>query len=184
MQKVIFVTDGDAIACKAIIRATKTLSIGHVILSGGNPTCCSYEDLLKKVKASEYPITVVLFDDAGQVEIGKGETLMKQLAEEEEMDIIGALAVSSADRSADWTRVDVSIDRNGQLVSQGVDKEGIPDLEDHKVHGDTVYVLDQLDIKTVVGIGDLGKMAGRDDPHKGAKITTKALKLIIERSAK
>jgi len=52
VQKVIFVTDGDAIACKAIIRATKTLSIGHVILSGGNPTCCSYEDLLKKVKAS------------------------------------------------------------------------------------------------------------------------------------
>jgi len=36
VQKVIFVTDGDAIACKAIIRATKTLSIGHVILSGSD----------------------------------------------------------------------------------------------------------------------------------------------------
>jgi stage V sporulation protein AE len=34
----------------------------------------------------------------------------------------------------------------------------------------------------VVGIGDIGKMDGSDDPDRGAPLTTRALKEILSRS--
>jgi stage V sporulation protein AE len=37
-------------------------------------------------------------------------------------------------------------------------------------------------VPVVIGIGDIGKMDGADDVKKGAPLTTKALRTIMERS--
>ena len=50
------------------------------------------------------------------------------------------------------------------------------------MYGDTVYCLDELDVPIVVGIGDIGKMAGKDDYESGSPITKQAVELILERS--
>ncbi|PMU54581.1 stage V sporulation protein AE, partial [Pseudomonas sp. GP01-A3] len=39
-----------------------------------------------------------------------------------------------------------------------------------------------LNIPLVIGIGDIGKMGGRDDIEKGSPITRKAIEYILERS--
>ncbi|QQK75960.1 stage V sporulation protein AE [Salicibibacter cibarius] len=180
-KRIIYVTDGDAAAAKAVAAATKTIGIGCLTFSGGNPTNCTYEELLKRIMKTKDEITVLLFDDAGQPYEGRGETLMVRLASEEGINVIGALAVASTERSGDWTSVDVSVDRYGKLSEQGVDKEGFRDIEENRIHGDTVYCLDQLSIPVIVGIGDLGKMGGRDDPKRDAPVTETALRVIIER---
>ncbi|QQK79811.1 stage V sporulation protein AE [Salicibibacter cibi] len=180
-KQIIYVTDGDAAAAKAVATATKTIGIGCLTLSGGNPTNCTYEQLLKSINETTDEIIVLLFDDAGQPYEGRGETLMIRLANEKEINVIGALAVASTERSGDWTKVDVSVDRYGKLSERGVDKEGFRDIEENRIHGDTVYCLDQLPIPVIVGIGDLGKMGGRDDSKRGAPVTATALQVIIER---
>ena len=43
-------------------------------------------------------------------------------------------------------------------------------------------ILNDLEVPVVVGIGDIGKMNGADDYHYGAKVTTRALLEIINRS--
>lgn len=180
-KRIIYVTDGDAAAAKAAAAATKTIGIGCLTLSGGNPTNCTYEQLLKSIMETEDEITVLLFDDAGQSYEGSGEAHMVRLASEKGIKVIGALAVASTERTGDWTKVDVSVDRYGKLSERGVDKEGFRDIEENRIHGDTVYCLDQLSIPVIVGIGDLGKMGGRDDPKRGAPVTATALQVIIER---
>ena len=65
-------------------------------------------------------------------------------------------------------KVHVSIDREGELTEYGVDKHGLPEMEPHKMSGDTVYCLDSLQLPIVVGIGDIGKMGRKDDLSKGS----------------
>ncbi|QDI89900.1 stage V sporulation protein AE [Salicibibacter halophilus] len=180
-KRIIYVTDGDAAAARAVTTAAKSIGIGCLTLSAGNPTTCTYEQLLESIAEVSGEIAVLLFDDAGQAYEGRGEELMVRLANEEGIKVIGALAVASTERSGDWTKVDVSVDRYGKLSEWGVDKEGFRDIEENRVHGDTVYSLDQLSIPVIVGIGDLGKMGGRDHPKRGAPVTATALQVIIER---
>ncbi len=96
--------------------------------------------------------------------------------------VLGALAVASSTHSSEWTHVDISIDRYGELTEFGVDKEGVRDLEIGRLNGDTVHILDELNLPIVVGIGDIGKMAGLDSVSRGSPTTKKAIELIIERS--
>ncbi|SDI30232.1 stage V sporulation protein AE [Natribacillus halophilus] len=182
VKQVIYITDGDTAAAKAVETATKTIGLECVSLSGGNPTYGTYEQLLESIIATSYERIAVLFDDAGEAYEGRGEDFMVRLAREEEIELIGALAVASAERSGDWTKVDISVDRYGYLTEWGVDKEGFRDIEEYRIHGDTVYCLDQLQIPLIIGIGDLGKMGGRDAPKRGSPVTKTALELIIERS--
>ena len=35
-------------------------------------------------------------------------------------------------------------------------------MEEGRLYGDTVYSIDELDVPIVVGIGDIGKMEGKD----------------------
>lgn len=181
-RKVIYVTDGDGAAVKAVAAATKKLGMHCLMLSGGNPTSHSYEELRTQIHESPAAVTVILFDDAGAAYEGKGEAMMVRLTQDDDVEVIGALAVASAERSGDWTHVHVSVDRYRNLEARGVDKEGFVDIENHRVHGDTVYTLDRLNIPLIVGIGDLGKMGGRDDVRKGSPVTQTALQLILERS--
>ena len=124
----------------------------------------------------------VLFDDSGLQGEGPGETAMKYVAVHPAIEVLGVIAVASKTHYAEWTRVDVSIDAEGELTEYGVDKHGVKELDVKRMNGDTVYCLDQLDVPIIVGIGDIGKMNRKDDVEKGSPITMKAVELILERS--
>ena len=68
------------------------------------------------------------------------------------------MAVASNTHHWEWARVDVSVDRNGNLTEYGVDKFGLPDGEIGRISGDTIYCLDDLNVPVIVGVGDIGKM--------------------------
>ena len=80
--------------------------------------------------------------------------------------------------------MDVSIDRSGELTEHGVDKHGVRDIEIGRIDGDTVYVLDELDLPVIVGVGDIGKMDGQDTVEKGCPITRQAVDILLERSTR
>ncbi len=181
-KNVIVITDGDAYARNAIDYLAKRIGGTCLTDLAGNPTQVTKDDLLQAIKVAEEEPIYVLFDDAGVPGVGLGEKVLVELAKEPYVDIIGAIAVASHTRSLEWSRFDFAIDGEGELVPYGVDKEGVPEMEIGRISGDTVYCLDQLDIPTIVAIGDIGKMRGKDDLDKGAPITRKAIELILERA--
>lgn len=183
-KRVIVVTDGDESARKVVEFVAKEIGGRCITNSWGNPSRLSGRELVKLIQKTPYDPVLVMFDDCGFTEEGPGEEAMRYVVECEEFNIIGAIAVASKTHSSEWTKVDVSIDRNGNLTEYGVDKFGLADVEVGRINGDTVYNLDQLEIPFIVGIGDIGKMAGKDEVEKGAPITKKAVELILERSRK
>lgn len=178
--QVIVVTDGDQVAQKAVETAAASLNLRTISSSGGNPTPLSGKELADLVRqAASYPV-VVMFDDRGKSGLGKGESSLLEFAQEEDIEIIGVLAVASNCRNPDAVSVLFSIDRNNQLVPEGVDKYGYRHThEENAVYGDTLAVLRIIDVP-VVGIGDIGKMDGHDDVMLGVPITRKALEEILK----
>nr|WP_273841047.1 stage V sporulation protein AE [Halalkalibacter alkalisediminis] len=181
-RKVILVTDGDEHARKVVELAAEEIGGRCISYSWGNPTPISGEEIVSLILQTPYDPVLVMFDDCGQREMGLGEKAMQHVALHPQIDVLGAIAVASSTHSSEWTHVDVSIDRYGNLTEFGVDKEGLPDLEIGRINGDTVYILDELDLPVVVGVGDIGKMAGFDTIKKGAPITKQAVEIILERS--
>ncbi|GGD00069.1 stage V sporulation protein AE [Pontibacillus salipaludis] len=181
-KKVIVITDGDEYARKAIDYLAGEVGGTSLAQYSANPTTASSEEIIKAVnRAKEEPVYVLL-DDAGIQGVGPGERVLLDLAKESSITIIGAIAVASHTRYREWSRFTFAIDRKGEIVAQGVDKEGEREMEIGRISGDTVYSLDELDIPTVVAIGDIGKMYGQDDLKKGVPITRKAIELILERA--
>lgn len=86
---------------------------------------------------------------------------MRYLWAREDIHVLGAVAVASQTHSSEWSNVHFSIDRYGEVTHLGVDKEGLADLEVNRINGDTVYILDELKLPVVIGIGDIGKMRGQ-----------------------
>lgn len=182
MHQVIFITDGDLATKKVLEYVAIELNCRVISASYGNPTSIDNEELVACVlRAPEVPI-LIMFDDCGIREKGPGEKAMTYLAKHEEIEVIGAVAVASVTHAREWTHVDVCIDRFGERTAHGVDKEGLQELEIGRINGDTVSILDELEIPYVVGIGDIGKMARFDDVKRGAPITKKAIASILERS--
>lgn len=181
-RKVILVTDGDEHARKVVELAAEEIGGRCISYSWGNPTPISGEEIVSLILQTPYDPVLVMFDDCGQRDMGLGEKAMQHVAMHPQIDVLGAIAVASSTHSSEWTHVDVSVDRYGNLTEFGVDKEGLPDLEIGRINGDTVYILDELDLPVVVGVGDLGKMAGFDTIKKGAPITKQAVEIILERS--
>ncbi|RBW70364.1 stage V sporulation protein AE [Bacillus taeanensis] len=183
-KRVILFTDGDHYALKAVEHVAKEIGGRCITMSAGNPTLLSGSEIVKLIhKASDDPI-FVLFDDAGFKGEGRGEAAMRYVATHPSLEVLGAVAVASRTSASEWTKVDVSIDRFGNLTEHGVDKSGLADLEVGRIDGDTVSVLDELALPIVIGIGDLGKMAGKDSVEEGAPITKKAVEVLLERSGK
>lgn len=181
-KKIIIITDGDESAKKAVERVASDIGGTCISASWGNPTTISNKELVKLIEnATKEPI-LVMFDDCGYRMEGPGEMAMRYVAEHDNFEVIGAIAVAASTHYMEWTHVDVSIDRFGNLTEFGVDKNGLPDLEIGRINGDTVYILDELNIPIIVGIGDIGKMAGHDMVERGAPITRKAVQIILERS--
>lgn len=181
-KNVILITDGDQYAFRAIRHVAKKIGGRCISQSAGNPTPLTGEELLRFVKETPYDPVLVMADDCGYRGEGPGEKVIRYLAASPDIHVLGAVAVASNTGFREWTRVDVSIDRGGELSPFGVDKNGVPDIELGRMDGDTVYVLDELDLPVIVGVGDIGKMDGQDTAEKGYPVTEKAIDLVLERS--
>ncbi|MFD1738801.1 stage V sporulation protein AE [Bacillus salitolerans] len=181
-RKVILVTDGDEYALRAVEYVSNKIGGRCISQSQGNPTLLSGKQLVNLIIQTPYDPVFVLFDDCGYIGEGAGEHALLYVANHEQIEVVGVIAVASNSHSIEWTKVDVCIDRFGELTEFGIDKGGLQELEVGRINGDTVYCLDQLDVPIIVGIGDIGKMAGRDDITKGCPITLKAVEVILERS--
>jgi len=175
-KRVILVTDGDENAQEAIIQACKNLGLYPLLSSAGNPTPLTGERLLWEIKQAPYDPVVVLLDDRGVVGEGKGERALEQLLLAESLDVLGVIAVASNTDRARGIEVTESVDRHGRVTRQPVDKYGEKEPPGHRfLEGDTSEILARFPEVKVIGVGDLGKMKGRDDPAHGAMITTRCL---------
>lgn len=181
-RRVILITDGDEYAKRAVEHVAREIGGRCITQSQGNPSVLTGEEIVKLIKKADHDPVLVMFDDSGLVGEGAGERALKYVARHEDIEVLGIVAVAAQTHQAEWTKVDVCIDREGELTPYGVDKFGIPELEVGRLNGDTVYSIDELDVPIVVGIGDVGKMAKKDSYEIGAPITKKAVELILERS--
>ena len=179
-KKVIIVTDGDNVARRSIEKATEQLGGRCISSSWGNPTILNGEKIAALVEKSHGEPIVVMVDDHGVAGEGKGETITEFLMNHPNIEVIGALAVASNSPYVEGISPEVSITSEGNIIEGAVDKDGHP--ADDLIYGDTVENLEELGIKHIIGIGDIGKMCGKDDLKKGVPVTLKALKEILSRN--
>lgn len=181
-RRVIIVTDGDEYAARTIEYVAAEIGGRAISQSQGNPTTLSGSQIVQLILQAINDPVFVMFDDCGLLGEGAGEVALKYVVEHPSIEVLGIIAVASKTHQTEWTKVDVSIDRFGELTEYGVDKSGLKDLEIGRISGDTVYCLDQLKVPIIVGIGDIGKMARKDSVKNGCPVTMKAVELILERS--
>ncbi|MFC3882785.1 stage V sporulation protein AE [Bacillus songklensis] len=181
-RRVIVITDGDEYARKTIEYVANQYGGRCISRSHGNPTTLSGPEIVNLILQTPYDPVFVMFDDSGFLGEGAGEQALKYVVNHEQIDVLGVIAVASKTHQNEWTRVDVSIDRYGELTEYGVDKSGIQEFEIGRINGDTVYCLDSLEVPIIVGIGDIGKMARKDHIKYGSPVTMKAVEVILERS--
>lgn len=183
-RQVILITDGDDYARRTVEKVAKDIGGRCISMSHGNPSHLSGPEIVRLIKKATNDPILVMFDDSGFMGEGAGEKALKYVANHRDIYVLGVIAVASNTRQHEWTRVDVCIDREGNLTPFGVDKHGLPELEIGRMNGDTVYCLDELDVPIIVGIGDIGKMSKHDHIDNGSPITKKAVEIILERSVK
>ncbi len=183
-RKVIIITDGDRVASKVVERVAKNIGGRAISLSAGNPTPVSGMEIADAVKETPYDPVLVMVDDCGSQEKASGENALEILANHPEIDVLGVVAVASNTSKVEGVPVDASITREGQVIPGPVDKDGLAESDGHhKVEGDTVDVINRLNIPVVIGIGDLGKMDDADLEEDGARITTIAVQEVLRRSS-
>lgn len=181
--RIIVVTDGDKNAQKAVEQAGRQLHLRTISASGGNPTPLTGVELVELIKETPRDPVLVMVDDCGNPNTGYGEEVLQYLGSNPEIEIIGVVAVASNAPYVDGVQVDFSIDRDCHMVDGPVFKDGLPEPEGHaRVEGDTVDVLNRMNVPIVVGIGDIGKMSGHDSVKKGCSVTTRAIQEILNRS--
>ncbi|WP_418792419.1 stage V sporulation protein AE [Phosphitispora sp. TUW77] len=184
-KRVIVVTDGDLVAGRTVQVAARNIGARFISLTTGNPTPILGSEVVNLIKQTPSDLVVIMVDDKGKNGPGKGETVFKHVAEDPDIDVIGAVAVASNTAFTEGVKVDCSVTCEGAVIDGPVNKLGIPERKGHKfLEGDTVDIINNLDIPVVIGTGDTGKMDFADDYHKGAPITTKALLEILNRSEK
>ena len=181
-RKVILITDGDEYAKRAIEVVAKEVGGRCISLSQGNPSVLKGPQIVALIKEAPTDPVLVMVDDSGFVGEGAGEKAMIYVSQHPDIELLGIIAVASKNRSREWTKVDVCIDRDGQLTEYGVDKFGVREMDIGRITGDTVYSIDFLHAPIVVGVGDVGKMSKIDHYSNGAPITRRAVELILERS--
>lgn len=182
-RKIIVLTDGDRVAKKVVEKVAQNVGGRAISLSAGTPTPLSGAEIVAEVKKTPYDPVLVMVDDCGSRHKGSGEKALEELAGDPELEIMGIIAVASDTAKVEGVPVETSVSREGKVISGPVDKNGNPEPEGHsKVEGDTVDVINRLQVPTVIGLGDLGKMDDADLVEEGAKITTLAVKEILKRS--
>ncbi|WP_207751786.1 stage V sporulation protein AE [Clostridium rhizosphaerae] len=178
-RRVIIVTDGDDIAKNAVEEAARNIGGRCISLSAGNPTILSGEKIIELIKIAKYDPVVVMVDDRGDIGMGYGEKVMYKIMKDEGIEVIGIVAVASNTAKAKGVMVDCSIDKYGNIINKAVDKYGNA-LLNRLLKGDTVNMLSSMKVKYIVGIGDPGKMDGKDNITIGAPIISKAMDEIIK----
>ncbi|MDQ0225037.1 stage V sporulation protein AE [Metabacillus niabensis] len=181
-RQVILITDGDEYAARTIEYIAAEVGGRVISRTQGNPTTLTGAEIVQLILQAKNDPVFVMFDDCGMLGEGAGETALKYVANHQDIEVLGIIAVASKSHQTEWTRVDVCIDRFGELTEYGVDKSGLKEHEIGRLNGDTVYCLDELNVPIIVGIGDIGKMARKDHVKNGCPITLKAVELILERS--
>ena len=181
-KRVILVTDGDGVAKKAVETAALRIGGRCISKSAGNPTPMSGRSIVELIRQTPYDPVVVMVDDKGHTGMGKGEMAIMEIAQSDDVEILGVIAVASNTEGVKGISIDFSVTRDGNIIENTVDKYG-KKSEGSMINGDTVDILDSIDVPVIVGVGDPGKMNGRDCCDKGAPIITKAMKEIMERSS-
>lgn len=180
-KKVIFVTDGDMVAMRAVEIAASNIGGRCISASAGNPTVLTGDEIVELIKRVDHDPVVVMVDDRGYKGKGAGERAMEIIMESDYVEILGVLAVSSKGKDCNRLKVSCSVTKEGKIIEDTVDKGG---NETHTgiVCGDTLSILREHEDLVIVGVGDPGKMDFNDEIEKGAPITTKALQEVIKRS--
>ncbi|GLG01011.1 stage V sporulation protein AE [Alicyclobacillus hesperidum subsp. aegles] len=177
-RRVIVVTDGDHMALRALKMAARRTGCQVIAESAGNPTPATGIQLVDWIRQSAGDPVIVMLDDNGNKHESGGESALSVLLHHPDIEVIGALAVASKTTDVEGAAVDFSIDRFGNRVERAVDKDGF-ELNSYIVEGDTVDILRRLDAPVVIGIGDIGKMQGRDAPQRGSPVTTSAIEWVL-----
>lgn len=179
--RVIIVTDGDEVACRAVQIVGQRLGLRVISASGGNPTPVNGSQIAELCHQAPYDPVLVMADDRGRPRKGSGELAIETLANRPDIRIIGILAVASNTQRVRGTRVDASVTAKGEIVDKAVEKDGRCS-DSNILEGDTVDILNELDIPVVIGIGDLGKMDGADYLTLGSPVTERAIREILDRN--
>lgn len=181
-RDVILVTDGDKVARNAIEKAASNIGARCISRSAGNPTLLSGEDIVEYIKQAKHDPVVVMVDDMGNKHKGFGEEAMDYIINCEDVNVLGVVAVASNTQGVKGIKPDYSIDYKGRITKGPVDKNGKVKKRQKAIMGDTVDILnyEREKVPIIIGVGDPGKMDGRDGVEIGAPIITKALQEIIE----
>lgn len=185
-KRVILVADGDKKACRVLEYLAVRLHLRCISASAGNPTPLSGRELVELILVAPYDPVLVMFDDKGKTAVGAGEQAMYVVANDENIEVIGAIAVASNSFDFAGVKVDFCIDRHGNKIYTAVDKGGrrrparlFDAATERMLYGDTVDMLNHIDVPVIVGIGDIGKMDLWDDTFLGSPVTRRALEEIL-----
>lgn len=185
--RVILVTDGDKVAQQAVEAIGTSLGLRCISASAGNPTPISGEKIVKLLKTVPFDPVLIMFDDKGLKEKAQGERALEYVANHPDIEVLGAVAVASNTTGIDGVQADACIDCQGHVIDLSVDKKGEIKEDDDcdckpVITGDTVDVLNEVEVPVIIGVGDIGKMDKHDDLSRGAPITRKAIEEILKRS--
>jgi stage V sporulation protein AE len=184
--QVILVTDGDRVAQKAVEQIGREIGLRCISASAGNPTPISGAEIVELLQHVPYGPVLVMFDDRGRRDKYKGEQALEYVANHPDVEVLGAVAVASNTKGCQGIEVDACVACTGKIIDTPVDKLGETEERTYPEHavvqGDTVDVLNEVDVPVIIGVGDIGKMDKKDDIHKGAPITKRAIIEILERS--
>ncbi|VBB07980.1 stage v sporulation protein ae [Lucifera butyrica] len=180
--RVILVTDGDRVAQRVIEEIAGSLGLRCISASAGNPTPISGEEIVHLLKEVQYDPVLVMFDDRGRRDKGKGEQAMEYVAAHPDIEVLGAVAVASNTTHINGIKADACINNQGKLVDSAVNKYGETEAGEPLVCGDTVDVLNHVDVPVIIGVGDVGKMDKADDLSRGAPVTRRAIEEILKRN--
>lgn len=182
--RVILVTDGDRCAQAVVESIGSDLGLRCISASAGNPTPISGSKIVDLLKTVPYDPVLVMFDDRGRRDKAQGETAMEYVANHPDIEVLGAVAVASNTSGIKGITADVSVDSTGKVVDAPVDKYGhtYSGIGANQIKGDTVDVLNDVDVPVIVGVGDIGKMDQADSLNRGSPVTRKAIEEILKRS--
>jgi stage V sporulation protein AE len=182
--RVIIVTDGDRCAQHAVENIAAELGLRCISASGGNPTPIGGREIVELIKQVPHDPVMVMFDDRGRRDKGKGETALEYVASHPDIEVLGAVAVASNTTGIQGVAADASVSGEGRVTANAVDKYGQVKAGRDKtvINGDTVDVLNDVDVPVIIGVGDIGKMDKADDIRRGAPVTRKAIEEILKRS--
>ncbi len=180
-RKIIIVTDGDNLARRAVETAATNIGGRCISRSGGNPTPIIGSEIVNLIKEAKHDPVVVMVDDRGHQATGKGERALFEIVNHPDIEVIGVVAVASNTDYVYGVIIYFSITSDGEIVKNAVNKEGWSTNE-KILYGDTVDIISDCNVPMIIGLGDPGKMEGKDDVEIGAPIITKALEEIMSRS--